>query len=61
MGGHRDGDAVTVPERAQLLQRLEVFYRRRLQPAVKLQEARAIGVNADMAVAWQPRRKRALI
>ena len=34
---HGNGDAVTVPERAQLFQRLEALYRRRLQPVVRAQ------------------------
>src|SRR3990172_10495982 len=52
---------MTVPERAQLFQRLEALQRRRFQPVVKVQVARAVGVDANMAVAWQPRRKRALM
>src|SRR5471030_2816516 len=59
--GHGNGDAVAMPERAQLFQRLEAFNRRRLQPVIKVQESDAVGVNADMAVSWQPCRRRALI
>src|SRR5712691_2387893 len=54
---HRDRDGVAVPERAQLLQRLELLKRRALEPRIGAQEIGAVGVNTDVPVAREPFRQ----
>src|SRR5436189_4354917 len=47
---HQHGDAMAVPQRAQLLERLGALDRRRRQRRVCAQEAHAVGVDAGVAI-----------
>jgi len=51
---HCDGDGVAVPQRAQLLERLELLERRAFEPRIGAQEIGAIGINADVPIAGSP-------
>src|SRR5450631_1794483 len=51
-----DDDAVSVPQRAQLLKSLETLDRRRTERRVMAQEAHPVGVEAVMAIQRQPER-----
>src|SRR4051812_47401332 len=51
---HHHRDAMAVPQRAQLLERLGPLERRRLHRRVALEEGGAIGVQADMPVPGAP-------
>src|SRR5690606_35354288 len=48
-GEFDDADAETVPQRAQLLERFPLLDRRGFERRVTMQEARAVGIEADMA------------
>ena len=52
--GDRDGDAEAMPQRTQLLERLEALDGRNLECGIALQELAAIPVDADVAVDGQP-------
>jgi len=55
---HCDCNGVTVPERAQLLERLEFFKRRALEPRIGEEELSTISIDADMPVTRKSLRQR---